>query len=58
MALVKIESRRDYEIHVKTLVAKMPVSSKNKAVFRKIAMQCFDDGIAMNMNKLTVEVSE
>jgi len=58
MATVKIESRREYELHVKSTVAKMQISGKHKAVIRKLAMQCFDDGVAMNMNNLKVEVTE
>lgn len=53
--MVHIESRRDYELYVKTIVAKMQISGKHKATIRKIAMQCFDDGISMNMGKLHVE---
>ena len=58
MAVVKIESRREYELHVKSVVAKGKLKDKPnkiKAIAREIAMQCFDDGIAMNMGKLYVE---
>ncbi len=54
--LIKIEARRDYELHVKNLVAKMTVSNKQKSLFRKIALQCFDDGIVFNQLNLFVEV--
>ncbi len=53
---VKIEERRDYEVHVKTLIAKMTVSNKQKGLFRKLAMQCFDDGVVFNQNNLKVEI--
>ena len=58
MALTKVEivERRDYELHVKTLVAKMNVSNKQKGLFRKIAMQCFDDGLTFGHGNLMVEV--
>jgi len=55
---VRIEERRDYELHTKKLIGKMSVSSKHKALFRKLAMQCFDDGIAFNQSNLTVEVED
>jgi len=58
MTKVKVESRRDYELHVKRTVARMQVSSKHKAIFRKIALQCFDDGVAMCQNKLEVAIKE
>ena len=48
--IVDIKSRRDYELHIKTQVAKMQVSGKHKAIFRKLAMQCFDDGIVYQAN--------
>ena len=54
---VKIEERRDYEVHVKTLIAKMTVSNKQKGLFRKLAMQCFDDGLVFGQNDLYVEVN-
>ena len=55
---VKIEERRDYELHVKKLVSKMTVSNKIKASIRKIAMHCFDDGIVFNQNNLTVDIED
>ncbi len=58
MIKVKIDERRDYELHVKQAVSRMQISGKHKAIFRKIAMQCFDDGIAMRNNKLYVEIKE
>ena len=54
---VKIEERRDYELHVKSLVAKMTVPNKQKSVVRKIAMQCFDDGLNFGRSNLVVEVA-
>ena len=56
--MVKIEERRDYELYVKNVTAKLQVSNKQKATFRKIALQCFDDGIRYNRNDLEVEVVE
>jgi len=53
---VKIELRRDYELYVKNLVARMQVSNKRKATFRKIALQCFDDGVKYSQNDLKVDV--
>jgi len=53
---IKIEERRDYELYVKKVVSNMQVSSKHKAVFRKIAMQCFDDGNTFAQGNLKVEV--
>ncbi len=53
---VSIESRRDYELYIKRIVSKLQVSGKHKSVFRKIAMQCFDDGVSYNQNNLEVEV--
>jgi len=53
---IKIEERRDYELHIKTLVAKMTISNKQKGLFRKFAMQCFDDGLTFNQSNLHVEV--
>lgn len=54
--IVKIEDRREYELYVKNVVAKMQVSNKQKAIFRKIALQCFNDGVKYNLNDLKVEV--
>ena len=56
--MVKIEERRDYELYVKNVVAKLKISNKQKAIFRKIALQCFDDGIKYNRGDLEVEVVE
>ena len=53
---IKIEERRDYELHIKTLVKKMKVSDKQKGLFRKFAMQCFDDGNTFAQGNLKVEV--
>ena len=53
---VKIEQRRDFELYVKKEVAKMKISNKQKANVRKVAMYCFDCGIAFMQNKLEVEV--
>ncbi len=53
---IKIEERRDYELYVKKAVSNMQVSGKHKAVFRKIAMQCFDDGLAFSQGNLRIEV--
>ena len=47
---VKIESVRDYELHIKNLVSKMSVSNKTKAIIRKTVMQTFHDGIAYKAN--------
>jgi hypothetical protein len=55
---IKIEERRDYELYVKNTVAKMQISSKHKAIVRKIAMQCFDDCIKHNQKDLKVEVPD
>jgi len=55
---VKIEQRREYELHVKSLVAKMQVSSKHKSAFRKLAMKCFDDGVLFTQSNLIVEVQD
>jgi len=52
---VQIEDRRDYELHVKKSVATMTVSNKQKAIFRKIAMHCFDDGLKFSQGNLKVE---
>jgi len=57
LSKVKIDERRDYELHVKSLVSKMTVSNKQKGLFRKIAMQCFDDGLVFGQGNLTVEVN-
>jgi len=51
---VKIELRRDYELHIKNIVAKMTVSNKQKSLFRAIAMQCFDDGLVFGQGHLHV----
>ena len=56
MTDIKIEDRRDYELYVKKVVSSMQVSGKHKAVFRKIAMQCFDDGLMFGQGNLKVEV--
>lgn len=56
MSLVKIDERRDYELYVKNVVAKMTVSNKQKGIIRKISMQCFDDGVKYNQKMLEVEV--
>lgn len=56
MGLIKVDSRRAYELYIKKTVAKMSASNKQKAIIRKIAMQCFDDGISHNRNDLKVEV--
>lgn len=56
LSKVKIEERRDYELHVKNLVSKMQCSGKHKALIRKLALQCFDDGNNFNQGNLTVEV--
>jgi len=55
---VKIEERRDYELYVKKLVSTMKATNKVKASVRKIAMYCFDDGIAFNQNNLTVDIED
>ena len=55
---VKIEERRDYELHIKKIVSKMTVSNKHKALFRKLAMQCFDDGIVFNQLNLSVDIED
>jgi len=57
LSKVKVEERRDYELHVKTIVSKMNVSNKQKGIFRKLAMQCFDDGLVFGQGNLTVEVN-
>jgi len=57
LSKVKIDERRDYELHVKSLVSKMTVSNKQKSLFRKLAMQCFDDGLVFGQNDLYVEVN-
>ena len=54
---IKIEERRDYELHIKTLVSKMQCSNKQKGLIRKLAMQCFDDGNNFNQGNLQVEVA-
>jgi len=54
--MVKVEDRREYELYVKNAVAKVQVSAKQKAVIRKIAMQCFDDGNKFNQGNLSIEV--
>jgi len=56
--MVKIEERRDYELYVKHTVAKLQISNKQKATFRKIALQCFDDGVRYSRDDLEVEVVE
>ncbi|RLC89420.1 MAG: hypothetical protein DRI37_03830 [Chloroflexi bacterium] len=53
---IKIEERRDYELHVKALVKKMRVSDKQKGLFRKFAMHCFDDGLTFSQGNLHIEV--
>jgi len=53
---VNIEERRDYELYIKRIVSKLQVSGKHKSIFRKIAMQCFDDGVRYNQNNLEVDV--
>jgi len=55
---VKIEERRDYELHIKKIVSKMTVTNKHKSLFRKLAIQCFDDGIAFNQKNLTVDIED
>jgi len=54
--MIRIEERRDYELHIKRLVKKMTVSDKHKGLFRKLAMQCFDDGLTFSQGNLKVEV--
>jgi len=54
--LVKIEERREYELHVKNTVAKMQVSGKHKAIVRKLIMRSFDDGVKFAQNELKIEV--
>ena len=56
--VIKIEDRREYELYVKNTVAKMQVSGKHKSLFRKIAMQCFDDGVKYRSNDLHIEVAD
>jgi len=55
---VKIEERRDYELHIKNLISKMTVTNKHKASFRKLAMHCFDDGITFNQKNLSVDIED
>lgn len=55
MQVTKIESRRDYELYIKHKVALMTAPNKIKAIVRKIAMEAFDDGIAMVADGLEVE---
>ncbi len=57
MQIVKVEDRREYELYVKNIVSKMQVSAKHKSGFRKIAMQCFDDGNKFSQGALSIEVS-
>ena len=56
--MVKINSRRDYELYVKTKVSNMKATVKVKQATRKLVMQAFDDGIAMTMDKLVVQVND
>ena len=56
--MVQINSRRDYELYVKTKVSYMKATVKVKQATRKLVMQAFDDGIAMNMGKLVVQVND
>lgn len=58
MATIKIDTRRTYEIFIKSRVAKLQVSNKHKAVIRKLIMEGFDDGAAMRGEGLEVEVSD
>ena len=50
-----ISERRDYEIYIKLEVSQMTISNKQKAIVRKIAMECFDDGVAFLNQGLEVE---
>jgi len=56
MQTIKIEDRREYELYVKNAVSKMQVSGKHKSNFRKIAMQCFDDGNKFSQGNLSIEI--
>ena len=56
--MVRIDTRRDYELYVKTKVSYMSATVKVKQATRKLVMQTFDDGIAMNMGKLVVQVND
>ena len=56
--MVEIKSRRDYELYVKVKVSHMKATVKVKQAFLQLVMQSFDDGIAMNMNKLVVQVND
>ena len=53
---VKIDTRRDYELHVKSTVDRLEISNKKKAVVRKIAMLCFDEGLKFARGNLKIEV--
>ena len=58
MMKVKLDSRAEYELHIKKLVAK---NLKLKPAMGKtviaLAMQCFDDGMLFNQNRLEVQVN-
>ena len=55
--LVKIDERKDYELHIKNLVKK---NLKLKPIMAKLvmalAMQSFDDGVVFTQNNLKVQV--
>lgn len=51
---IKIETRRDFELHVKSQVANMQVSNKVKAVVRKAIMEGFDSGMDFARQNLKV----
>lgn len=55
--LVKIEDRKDYELHVRTLVNKnLKLGIATKKLVVELAMQSFDDGIVYTQNNLKVQI--
>lgn len=54
--LIKIESRRDYELHTEKVVADTAMSNKQKAIMRKLIMEAFDNGQSFSQKNLSVEV--
>lgn len=56
MDTIRIERRREYELHVKHVMRNKALTNKQKAFMRKVAMQCFDDGIDFIQGKLYIKV--
>lgn len=55
--IIKIESRRDYEIYVAKELKDKGYPSKLHGVLLEVMMTSFDDGVQYNLNNLKVEIN-